>query len=190
MRKNREHKVIISPTMPITPEDRARQAIDSLLETAGWKIQDRKDADLSLPGGVAVREFPMPGFGEADYLLFVDGKAIGVVEAKRLHTSNGKQRSTALAFPSSLMLPSSHCPSVTRALEPRHALPTVWNRRRPAASSLPFTSRKHWQSGWTKRQSKRVCATCLCLLKRDCAKRRSRRSGTLKCHWRAGTVAP
>jgi len=83
MRKNREHKVIISPTMPITPEDRARQAIDSLLETAGWKIQDRKDADLSLPGGVAVREFPMPGFGEADYLLFVDGKAIGVVEAKR-----------------------------------------------------------------------------------------------------------
>ncbi len=69
--------------MPITPEDRARQTIDRLLEAAGWKIQDRKDANLTLPGGVAVREFPMPGFGEADYLLFVDGKALGVVEAKR-----------------------------------------------------------------------------------------------------------
>ncbi len=69
--------------MPITPEDRARQIIDRLLEAAGWKIQHRKDADLSQPGGVAVREFPMPGFGEADYLLFVDGQALGVVEAKR-----------------------------------------------------------------------------------------------------------
>jgi type I restriction enzyme, R subunit len=69
--------------MPITPEDRARHAIDELLEAAGWRIQDRKDADLSRPGGTAVREFPMPGYGEADYLLFVDGKALGVVEAKR-----------------------------------------------------------------------------------------------------------
>src|SRR6185437_14968181 len=69
--------------MPITPEDRARQTIDSLLEAAGWRIQDRKELNLSLPGGVAVREFPMPVFGEADYLLFVDGKALGVVEAKR-----------------------------------------------------------------------------------------------------------
>lgn len=69
--------------MPITPEDKARQTIDRLLEAAGWKIQDRKELNLSLPGGVAVREFPMPGFGEADYLLFVDGKALGVVEAKK-----------------------------------------------------------------------------------------------------------
>jgi type I restriction enzyme R subunit len=69
--------------MPITPEDKARQTIDRLLEAAGWKIQDRKDANLSAPGGVAIREFPMPGFGEADYLLFVDGKAVGVVEAKK-----------------------------------------------------------------------------------------------------------
>jgi type I restriction enzyme, R subunit len=69
--------------MPITPEDKARQTIDRLLVAAGWKLQDRKHADLSAPGGVAIREFPMPGFGEADYLLFVGGKALGVVEAKR-----------------------------------------------------------------------------------------------------------
>jgi type I restriction enzyme R subunit len=69
--------------MPITPEDRARQTIDCLLQAAGWKLQDRKEADLSMPGGIAIREFPMSGFGEADYLLFVDGNALGVVEAKR-----------------------------------------------------------------------------------------------------------
>lgn len=69
--------------MPITPEDRARQTIDCLLQAAGWKLQDRKDADLSMPGGTAIREFPMPGFGEADYLLFVDGNALGIIEAKR-----------------------------------------------------------------------------------------------------------
>ena len=69
--------------MPITPEDKARRTIDRLLEAAGWRIQDRKELNLSLPGGVAVREFPMPGFGEADYLLFVDQKALGVVEAKK-----------------------------------------------------------------------------------------------------------
>jgi len=69
--------------MPITPEDKARQTIDRLLEAAGWTIQHRKELNLSLPGGVAVREFPMPGFGEADYLLFVDQKALGVVEAKK-----------------------------------------------------------------------------------------------------------
>ena len=69
--------------MPETPEDRARRKIDKLLEVAGWRIQDRMEANLAVPGGTAIREFPMPGFGEADYLLFVDGKALGVIEAKR-----------------------------------------------------------------------------------------------------------
>lgn len=69
--------------MPLTPEDKARENIDRLLDQAGWKIQDRRDADLSAPGGTAIREFPMPGYGEADYLLFVDGQALGVIEAKR-----------------------------------------------------------------------------------------------------------
>jgi type I restriction enzyme R subunit len=70
--------------MPITPEDKARQKIDKLLTDAGWIVQDRKDADLAAGRGVAVREFPLKsGHGEADYLLFVDQMAIGVVEAKR-----------------------------------------------------------------------------------------------------------
>jgi len=65
----------------MTPEERARQKIDELLEAAGWKVQDRKDLNLGAALGIAVREFPLKS-GYADYLLFVDRKAIGVVEAK------------------------------------------------------------------------------------------------------------
>src|SRR5579872_1002284 len=70
--------------MPITPEDRARENIDKLLADAGWVVQDRRKVDLAAGRGVAVREFPLKtGHGEADYLLFVDGSPVGVVEAKR-----------------------------------------------------------------------------------------------------------
>ena len=64
-----------------TPEERARQKIDTYLEAAGWVVQDRRDLNLGAGLGVAVREFPLTT-GPADYLLFVDRKAIGVVEAK------------------------------------------------------------------------------------------------------------
>ena len=70
--------------MPITPEGRARENIDKLLTDAGWTVQDRRKADLSAGRGVAVREFPLKsGHGEADYLLFLDGSPVGVVEAKK-----------------------------------------------------------------------------------------------------------
>ena len=75
---------IIRLSMPITPEDRARQSIDQLLTAAGWIIQNRDAVNITAGRGVAVREFPMKkGHGEADYLLFVDGAAAGVVEAKK-----------------------------------------------------------------------------------------------------------
>jgi type I restriction enzyme R subunit len=72
----------------MTPEDLARVQIDQLLQNAGWEVQDR--ARMSLFGrprrGVALREAAMTT-GEADYLLLVDGKAVGVIEAKRVgHT--------------------------------------------------------------------------------------------------------
>ena len=63
------------------PEEIARQKIDQLLEAAGWTIQDYKDLNLGASLGVAIREFPLKS-GFADYLLFVDRKAIGVIEAK------------------------------------------------------------------------------------------------------------
>ena len=70
--------------MPIIPEDRARHNIDQLLAAAGWIIQNGDAVNITAGRGVAVREFPMKkGHGEADYLLFVDGAAVGVVEAKK-----------------------------------------------------------------------------------------------------------
>ena len=69
--------------MPLTPEQQARQQIDALLADAGWLVQDRDEMNLAAGLGVAVREFRMaPGHGFADYMLFVDGQAVGVLEAK------------------------------------------------------------------------------------------------------------
>jgi type I restriction enzyme, R subunit len=69
-----------------TPEARARDLIDRQLEAAGWVLQHREEFNRRTARGVAVREFPLPA-GEADYLLFVDGKAAGVVEAKKAGTT-------------------------------------------------------------------------------------------------------
>jgi type I restriction enzyme R subunit len=69
--------------MSPTPEQKARQDIDAALEAAGWIVQDRAAMNLAAGPGVAVREFKMaPAHGFADYLLFVNGKAVGVLEAK------------------------------------------------------------------------------------------------------------
>lgn len=65
------------------PEAKAREKIDQLLEQAGWLVQDLEDMNLTAAGGIAVREFKLEqGHGYVDYLLFVDGQALGVVEAK------------------------------------------------------------------------------------------------------------
>ena len=63
------------------PEALARQTIDAQLEAAGWVIQDYNRINLGAGPGVAIREFPLKT-GFADYLLFVNRKAVGVVEAK------------------------------------------------------------------------------------------------------------
>src|SRR6476620_6962081 len=76
--------------MPETPEQKARRLIDDKLVAAGWHVQNRDDIDLTAGLGIAVREFPMKsGFGFADYLLYVDKKAAGAVEAKAQGTLTG-----------------------------------------------------------------------------------------------------
>ncbi|MFN5029666.1 MAG: type I restriction-modification enzyme R subunit C-terminal domain-containing protein [Burkholderiales bacterium] len=70
--------------MPPLPEQLARIDIDKLLTAAGWQVFDLKDANIHATRGVAIREFPLnTGFGFADYLLYIDGKAAGVIEAKK-----------------------------------------------------------------------------------------------------------
>ena len=63
------------------PEQKARDQIDSLLKQAGWVVQDKKKINFSASTGIAVREY-QTDVGPADYVLFVDKQAVGVIEAK------------------------------------------------------------------------------------------------------------
>lgn len=65
-----------------TPEQTARDTIDKQLEACGWTIQNKGKINLNAGTGVAVREY-QTDVGPADYVLFVDGKPVGVIEAKR-----------------------------------------------------------------------------------------------------------
>jgi type I site-specific restriction endonuclease len=82
--------------MPETPEQKARREIDADLTAAGWIVQDREDLDLTAGRGIAVREFSMKsGFGFADYLFYLDRKAVGAVEAKPEGTLTGVEAQSA-----------------------------------------------------------------------------------------------
>jgi len=70
----------LDPKIP-DPEQLARQEIDALLGPCGWLVQDKNAVNLAASRGVAVRELSFMT-GEQDYTLFVDGKAIGTIEAK------------------------------------------------------------------------------------------------------------
>ena len=68
----------------LDPEARARMEIDRQLGECGWIVQDYKKLNLGAGTGVAVREFKMNGgYDAADYLLFVNRRAAGVIEAKK-----------------------------------------------------------------------------------------------------------
>ena len=65
------------------PEAQARLEIDRQLGQAGWTLQHRDEMNLAAAPAVAVREFKLRrGHGFVDYMLFVDGKPVGVCEAK------------------------------------------------------------------------------------------------------------
>ena len=64
-----------------TPEQIARDRIDEMLREAGWIVQSNSDKNLSAGLGIALREVNTES-GSADYILFVDMKPVGVIEAK------------------------------------------------------------------------------------------------------------
>lgn len=66
----------------MTPEEKARQKIDQWFAEAGWKVINREDYEPTCTA-VAIREGLLKGNLEADYFLFINGKAVGVLEAKR-----------------------------------------------------------------------------------------------------------
>lgn len=64
------------------PEQLARDNIDKMLEIAGWRVQSKKSVDIRASKGVAVKEYHTD-VGPADYVIFVDAKPVGIIEAKR-----------------------------------------------------------------------------------------------------------
>ena len=82
-------------------EAQARQRIDADLVQAGWAVQDRDAINLSAAQGVAVREVPM-GDGRVDYLLYLNQKIVGVIEAKPAGTTLAEVHSQAMRYATSL----------------------------------------------------------------------------------------
>jgi len=64
------------------PEQAARDKVDQLLTVSGWVVQDKKAINFNAGPGVAIREYHTD-IGPADYVLFLDKCAVGVIEAKR-----------------------------------------------------------------------------------------------------------
>lgn len=72
----------------LKPEEKSRIIIDAKLRQAGWVIQNKNGINLSVSLGVAVREFSTSN-GPVDYALFINGKPVGVVEAKPSNAGEG-----------------------------------------------------------------------------------------------------
>lgn len=66
----------------MTPEENARVNIDKMFEEAGWKVVNRDEYSPTITA-VAIREGLLKGNLETDYFLFINGKAVGILEAKR-----------------------------------------------------------------------------------------------------------
>ena len=80
--------------MALTPEEHARKTIDQALHNAGWDVQDVSHVNVNAAPGVAIREFPLKaGYGMADYLFYVNGKAAGVLEVKKEGTISAVSKS-------------------------------------------------------------------------------------------------
>ncbi len=65
-----------------TPEQKARNFIEKLLNQCGWKVQDKDKINFSAGAGIAIREYSTSS-GPADYVLFVNRTPVGIIEAKR-----------------------------------------------------------------------------------------------------------
>lgn len=66
----------------MTPEQEVRIVIDEKLKMSGWQVQNVNQLNLLAGLGVAVREFPT-STGPVDYVLFINGEPVGVIEAKK-----------------------------------------------------------------------------------------------------------
>lgn len=87
----------------MTPEEKARVKIDQWFSEAGWKVVNRDEYEPTITAA-AIREGLLKGNLEADYFLFVGGKAVGVLEAKReeVDISSGMVSEQAITYAKSV----------------------------------------------------------------------------------------
>jgi hypothetical protein len=78
----------VAPPTDTLVEAETRKQIDEKLLAAGWLVQDKAHINLMAAVGVAGREMPTDT-GPAEYMLFIAGKACGIIEAKHEGTSLG-----------------------------------------------------------------------------------------------------
>ena len=64
------------------PEQIARDNIDDMLRQAGWVVQSKDKINFNKATGIAIREY-QTSVGPADYVLFVNQKPVGIIEAKK-----------------------------------------------------------------------------------------------------------
>lgn len=64
------------------PEQLVRDKIDKMLLASGWQIQSKNQVNLTASTGVAIREY-QTNIGPGDYILFVNKKPVGIIEATR-----------------------------------------------------------------------------------------------------------
>ena len=171
----------------LTPEREARQKIDAQLAACGWVVQDHKSAAVAAARGVAVREVPV-GAGWADYVLFVDCQAVGVIEAKPVGTTlTGWSRrpwATGSRIPMSCRCSRwmGCCRSVMSPPAWRRGSPAVWIRcRRPGECSASI-GRRRWLAGVrigsrpVRARCAAGCSCCPILIPKGCGLLRPRRS--------------
>ena len=134
-----------------TPEQQARELIDAALVQAGWVVQNREDMNLGAGPGVAVREFPIAS-GPAVYLLFVDGRPVGALEAKKvgypLAGVEFQVEGYAEGLPPELDAPIRPLPfQVPQQRRRDGLLQPASTLGRAAVGSSPSTSRRRWRNG-------------------------------------------
>src|SRR5438270_11329102 len=76
-----------SPTRSMLPEALARTKIDELLTQAGWLVQKYREVNLSAGPYIAVCEIPISKIGRPDYVLLINRKSVGIIEAKKAGTT-------------------------------------------------------------------------------------------------------
>lgn len=135
-----------------TPEQKARDRIDAMLKKSGWHVCDYQDANIHAHKGVALRHFQLkPGHGEADYLFYVEGKAAGVIEAKKIGSTLAGVEIQSNKYKNGLPegLPAWHRPLPFAYDLPvkKRNLPMDWTQTHGPAMSSPSIDLKPWLSG-------------------------------------------